>query len=127
MTILTINGVDFTPFIMSKGYQFTIEDLDASAERTLSGSLVRDRVARIPTIEVTIKPHLDKSVVSRLLVACKPAKIVCHYFNFETGQLETGNFYAKVKSPKIYSIINNKVIYESFTISLKGFESVTYA
>lgn len=126
MEILSINGVDITPYIALKGYKQDIEDLDASAERSMAGVLTRDRVARVPIIEVNIIAMLEQEDVSKILNACKPAKSTVKYYNKEVGDLVTADFYIKVKGPNIYSIADNKVLYEGFTISLKGFKGVTY-
>lgn len=127
ITMLKIGGVDITPYIAHKGYSCQIEDLDASAERSMSGALTRDRVARVPTVEVEISPMLKQADVQTILTACKPAKISCQYYNSERGGLETAFFYAKVKSPKVYSTAGDVIRYEGFSISLKGFAGVAYA
>lgn len=125
--MLIINGVDITPYIAHKGYQVDIEDLDASAERSMAGVLTRDRVARVPIIEVTIIAMLGQSDVQKILTACRPAKSSVRYYNKETGKLETGDFYIQIKGPNVYSIAGDFVRYEGFTLSLKGFKGVTYA
>ena len=124
MKLLEINGVDITPFIAFKGYKAQIEDLDASAERSMSGTLTRDRVARVPVIDVTIRAGLRQADVSKILKACQPAKIKCSFYNSETGQMTSSNFYAKTKYPNIYSTRYGYAEYESFTISLKGFGGI---
>lgn len=127
MQMLVCKGVDFTPFISHKGYKCTIEDLDASGERSMNGSLTRDRVARIPTIEVSIVAGLLQADVQRLINACKSASMLLSYFNVETNRIETGLFYSKINYPQIYSTSKNQVRYEGFTIKFIAFYGVNYA
>lgn len=124
MQMLIINGVDITPFLAFKGYNFQIEDLDASAERSMSGTLTRDRVARVPIVEATIIAGLKQADVTKILNACKPARISCSVYNTETGAMTNTYFYAKVKAPNVYSTRYGYPEYESFTISLKGFGGI---
>lgn len=124
MKVAVINGVDVSPFIAHKGYKFQIEDLDASAERSMSGTLTRDRIARVPTADITFKAMLRQTEVTTILAACKPARIQCQFYNPETGGLLTSYFYAKVKYPSIYSTSKGYPQYESFTVSLKGFGGI---
>lgn len=124
MQTVIINGVDITPYIALKGYNFQIEDLDASAERSMAGSLTRDRVARVPVVEITIIAGLKQADVSKILQACNPAKILCTVYNTETGKDIATYFYAKVKYPNIYSTRYGYPEYESFSISLKGFGGI---
>ena len=124
MKILVINGVDITPYIALKGYNFSIEDLDASAERSMSGTLTRDRVARVPIIEVTTKSMLKQADVSKIRNACMPARIRCEFYNPETGTLNEYYFYAKIKGGNIYSTNKGYPEFEAMTISLKGFGGI---
>lgn len=126
MQLLIINGVDLTPYITLKGYHCSIEDLDASAERNMAGGLTRDRVARVPVIDVSFKAMLKQADVTKILNALKPSRFQARYYNSETGSLETGFFYSKTKHPRIYSTAGNVIRYEAFSASLKGFEGVDY-
>lgn len=124
MKILAINGVDITPYIALKGYSFNIEDLDASAERSMSGTLTRDRVARVPIIEVTTVPMLKQADVTKIRNACKPARIRCEFYNSETGKTGISYFYGKVTGGNIYSTSKGYPVFEAMTISLKGFGGI---
>lgn len=124
MKILVINGVDITPYIALKGYNFSIEDLDASAERSMSGTLTRDRVARVPIIEVTTVSMLKQADVAKIRNACKPARIRCEFYNPEVGTLNEHYFYAKIKGGSIYSTSKGYPEFEAMTISLKGFGGI---
>lgn len=124
MQMAVINGVDITPYIAHKGYKFQIEDLEASAERSMAGTLSRDRVARVPNVEITIKARLKQADVTRIINACSPAKLSATVYNSDTGNMVTTYFYAKVKSPSIYSTRFGYPEYESFSISLIGYGGI---
>lgn len=124
MQILVINGVDITPYLALKGYKFDIEDLDASAERSMSGTLTRDRVARVPIVEATTVAMLQQADVTKIKNACKPARIECKVYNTETGTMVTSYFYAKISGGNIYSTNKGYPEYEAITISLKGFGGI---
>lgn len=124
MQMLIVNGVDLTPFLAHKGYQNYIEDVDASAERSMNASLTRDRVARVPVIEAKILGMLRQEDVTTITTACMPAKIQVTFRNTETGSMTTSFFYAKYKQPRVYSTANGYVQYESFTIKFTGFGGI---
>lgn len=124
MQMLIVNGVDITPFIAFKGYKFQMEDLDASAERSMSGTLTRDRVARVPTIDVIIIGMLQQAQVTQITNACKPAKVTVNFRNTETGNMQTSDFYVKITHPAIYSTRKGYVEYESFNLSFKGYRGI---
>lgn len=121
MKLLEIKGVDITPFIALKGYKFDLEDLEASAERSIAdGSLTRDRLGRFAVIEVQIKAMLGVDDVALITSLGNNVTMSCKYFNYLTKRLETGTFYVKIKSPSIYSTANDEIKYEGFSISLKA-------
>lgn len=124
MKLLIIQGVDITPYIAVNGYKCQIEDLDASAERSMSGTLTRDRVARIPIIDVEIIAMLQKVDVSKILKSVSPARILCNFYNPETGQMESAYFYAKTTYPQVYTTRLGYPQYKGFSISLKGFGGI---
>lgn len=124
MKILVVNGVDITPYIALKGYSFNIEDLDASAERSMSGTLTRDRVARVPIIEVTTVSMLKQDDVTKIRKACKPARIRCEFYNTATGEMSASYFYGKVTGGNIYSTSKGYPEFEAMNISLKGFGGI---
>lgn len=126
MKLLVINGVDLTTYISLNGFTPNIDDADASAERSLSGSLTRDRVARIPNIEVKFVPQLRQSDVETILACCRPEKFLVSYYNSDTGRMEQGYFYAKIKYPTIKTIHNNVAVYNAFSVNLHGFDGVNY-
>lgn len=124
MRMITVNGVDFTPFIALNGYNQYLEDLDASAERSMSGSLTRDRVARVPVIELSIRAMLNQSEVSKILKACSPAKISVNFYNTINGKYTTSDFYCNIKSVPIYSTKNGVVKYKEFPVKFIGFRGI---
>lgn len=122
-TLLVVGGVDLTAYLAHKGYKADLEDLDASAERSLSGTLTRERVARIPTIEASFIAGLGQSAVSTILKACAGEKLRVRYFDTETGGLRYGDFYAKIKAPGMLSTAGDRIVYDGFQISFKGYRN----
>lgn len=54
---ITIDGVDITPYIAYQGVQWSRNDVDGpNAGRTMSGLMVRDRVATKIRLDITCRP-----------------------------------------------------------------------
>lgn len=54
---ITIDGVDITPYIAYQGVQWSRNDVDGpSAGRTMSGLIIRDRVATKIRLDITCRP-----------------------------------------------------------------------
>ncbi len=66
MARLTVEGVDFTPYV--KSYSIGIMDLDVNATRNVLGDLIRNRVAVKRKISVSLAP-VSGNVAQRLLSA----------------------------------------------------------
>ena len=56
-TGVVIDGTDITPYIKYQGVKWTRNDIDGpNAGRTLSGLMVRDRVATKIRLDITCRP-----------------------------------------------------------------------
>ena len=54
---ITIDGVDITPYIAYQGVQWSRNDVDGpNAGRTMSGLMIRDRVATKIRLDITCRP-----------------------------------------------------------------------
>lgn len=54
--LLMLGGYNITPYLEEDGLKFTLNDLDGpNAGRTMTGLMIRDRVATKVTIQVTCK------------------------------------------------------------------------
>lgn len=70
--VLKINGADITPYIAKGGIKWQRSDMDGSnAGRSISGDLIRDRVAIKWRIDVTCRP-LTATETSTLLSLIEP-------------------------------------------------------
>lgn len=59
-TGITIDGVDITPYIAHQGVKWTRNDVDGpTTGRTMSGLMVRDRVATKIRLDITCRPLKD--------------------------------------------------------------------
>ncbi|MFM1581207.1 DUF6711 family protein [Helcococcus bovis] len=124
MKLLEVNGVDITPFIKANGYDCRIEDLDASAERSMAGYLTRDRVARVPKITVEFLGYLKQNEITRIINLFTPAGFNVNFFNPENGIIQTTMVYAKIEQPKIKSTRKGYPEYDSFKITLTGYGGI---
>jgi len=56
-TGITIDGVDVTPYIAHQGVKWTRSDVDGpNAGRTITGLMIRDRVATKIRLDITCRP-----------------------------------------------------------------------
>lgn len=84
--VLTINGVDFVPFLAPGGYECSREDRDGENEMvTLSGAELRDRLAVKKIIRVDCRP-LNNVDAAAALKAIEPEYVsVTHTDPAENG------------------------------------------
>lgn len=92
--ILRINGTDVTPYIAFQGVKFTRYDVDGpNAGRTLSGKMIRDRVATKAKLEVTCRP-LKADELSTVLTLIQPVSVNVTYTNPITNSEVTAEMYS---------------------------------
>ena len=78
-TGITIDGVDITPYIAHQGVKWSRNDVDGpNAGRTISGLMVRDRVATKIRLDVTCRP-LTGSELNTVLNAILPVFVQVTY------------------------------------------------
>lgn len=120
--VLIINGVNITPYIAKNGYKFQTEELhrENSKRNIVDGTATIDRIGRFAVVEVTIKEHLPQDLVHLLMNLQRLSSMECRYYNFDTGRMETGPFYLKIKAPTVKFFRNGKPVFSSFTLSLKA-------
>ena len=77
--ILTVNGVDITPFIASGGIKWTRSDIDApNTGRTMDGTMMRGRITTKIRLDITCIP-LVASDLSTVLNAIYPEFVTVRY------------------------------------------------
>ena len=77
--ILTINGVDITPFIASGGIKWSRNDIEApNTGRTMDGTMMRGRVTTKIRLDITCIP-LVASDLSTVLNAIYPEFVNVRY------------------------------------------------
>jgi hypothetical protein len=59
-TLISVGGVDFTPFI--KEYRVDISDLDVDSKRNTAGKLIRKRIAVKRKVVVSFQPILQQDI-----------------------------------------------------------------
>ena len=70
-TGIMINGTDITPYIAHQGVQWQRADVDGvNAGRTMSGLMIRDRVATKIRLDITCRPlkHNELKILLNLLL-----------------------------------------------------------
>ena len=78
-TKITIDGVDITPYIAHQGVQWSRNDVDGpSTGRTMSGLMVRDRVATKIRLDITCRP-LKNDELRTLLNLILPVFVTVTY------------------------------------------------
>lgn len=100
-TGITIDGTDITPYIAYQGVQWKRNDVDGpSAGRTLSGLMVRDRVATKIRLDITCKP-LKTTELRTLLNLIYPEFVSVTYEDPMEG-LVTKTMYANNNGAQIF-------------------------
>lgn len=85
--VLTINGVDITPYIANKGVKLTRSDLDAAgAGRALDGTLLRKRIASKIRLDVTCIP-LTTAQSQIVLSAIEPEWVTVTFTDPRMGEV----------------------------------------
>jgi len=77
--VLTINGIDMTPFIANRGLKWQRNDLDgADAGRTMDGTMHRMRVATKIRMDITCRP-LKSTELATVLNTIYPEYVTVTY------------------------------------------------
>lgn len=94
MVVLKIDGVDMTPYIAHQGVKWQRADIDvAPTGRSLSGELMRSRVATKIRLDVTCVP-LTTEQASKVLTAIMPVWVQVTYTDPQIGSEVTKTMYS---------------------------------
>ena len=92
--VLTVNGVDMTPYIAYQGLKWQRSDIDSSdAGRTMDGVMHRGRVTTKIRLDVTCRP-LKLSEASTVLNAILPEYVNVTYTDPMYGGTKTAVMYS---------------------------------
>lgn len=92
--VLTVNGVDLTPYIAFGGVKWQLSDIDApDSGRTMDAVMHRGRVASKVRLDVTCKP-LTSAQASVVLQAIYPEWISVTYTDPRLGRSNTLTMYS---------------------------------
>jgi len=101
--VLTVNGVDITPYIKFQGLKWQLSDLDApNSGRDLAGEMHRGRVASKVRLDVDCKP-LTTAQASVVLSAIYPEWVTVVYTDPRLGTATTKTMYSNNR-PASYCI-----------------------
>lgn len=116
---LTIDGIDFTPYVAHGGFKWQRSDLDASdAGRTMDGLMHRGRVATKIRLDITCRPlALDEARI--VLSAIYPEFVTVVYTDPMEGTDVTKTMYAN-NNPAVFSLKhpNGQEIWTGITFPL---------
>lgn len=116
---LTIDGVDMTPYIASRGIKWQRSDLDAHGPgRGLDGKLMRSRVASKIRLDITCIP-LTADRASVVLTAIMPEWVTVTYTDPQVGKDVTKTMYSN-NNPASYLMKkpNGKECWDGITFPL---------
>lgn len=124
-SILTINGVDFEPFLARDGVVWTRNDVDSSeAGEMADGTVRRDRVIIRPSLQITIenwKVYITNEIVNTILTALDPQWVNVTYHDPRLGKMVTRQFYTNSPSVRVMSTKGKtRWAIEPFTLVAKG-------
>ncbi len=92
--VLTVNGVDLTPYIAFKGLKWQRNDVDGwEAGRAMDGTMYRQRISSKVRLDISCHP-LKTSETSVVLSAIKPEYVTVTYTDPELGANRTATFYS---------------------------------
>lgn len=92
--VLTINGTDILPYVAEDGIEWQRNDLDGpNAGRSLSGLLIRDRVAIKATLKITCRP-LTGAQLATVLSLIEPEWVTVVYTDPTTNAAATKTMYS---------------------------------
>ena len=107
-TGITIDGVDITPYIAFNGVKWSRNDVDGpNTGRTMSGLMVRDRVATKIRLDVTCRP-LNDTELHTLLNLLLPVFVQVTYEDPMYG-LVTKTMYANNNPATIFKKQNDSL------------------
>lgn len=116
MSLIKINGV---PIKTPSSFQYTRSDLDVDSYRSLSGELIRNRVATKVQLTLTWKSGaMDVQSMSTLLKAFDNEFFQVEYFDIHDGAMRVGTFYSSDKVAQMYSYVNGVPVFNEISLTL---------
>lgn len=119
--VLTIDGVDMTPYIAYKGVTWKRADIDApNTGRAMDALMYRGRIATKIRLDIKCKP-LTTEEASIVLTALMPEYVTVSYTDPQVGGVVTKTMYAN-NNPASYLLHDannpNKDLWDGITFPL---------
>ena len=114
--LLQINGVAMpTP----SGLEVTYSDYDSNdSNRNAKGELIRERVrASVRRLDVSWR-ILNAEDMSLILRSVDPVFFQVRFFDPKTASFQNATMYVGDRKPTFYTLRDDKIIYQDFTIAL---------
>lgn len=116
-TGITINGTDITDLIAFQGVQWKRNDIDGpNAGRTLSGLMIRDRVATKIRLDITCRP-LNNTELNTLLNLIYPEFVTVVYEDPMEGVVSK-TMYANNNGAKFFIARDNSELWGNISFPL---------
>lgn len=110
---LTVNGVNLVPFVAVKGFQYSLNDIDApNTGRSMDATMHRARVASKVRLDISCRP-LKTSEVSTVLQAIFPEWVTVVFTDPRTGTDVTKIMYSNNRKA---NFLMHKTNYDLWTI-----------
>lgn len=110
MFVFKIGGVDMVPYISENGIKWTREDIDGpNAGRTMSGTMIRDRVATKIRLDVSCRP-LANSELETVLTAISPEYVSVQYYDPMAMGVVTKRMYSNNVPATITTVFDDDTV-----------------
>jgi len=116
--IIKIDGTTLKNF---KHPEPLLNDGDKDSRRNARYGLIRNRIARVPQINLVFAPQ-SKADMEDLLALLSPASFEVEYYSPHTKQTETGIFYAGPHTPKVLK--KSPEWYDEMEVSLIAYDGL---
>lgn len=115
MSILTINGTDFSYLVKSLkiGYETLVSD---NSGRNANGDTVIDVINKKVKLQVTFRPMLDTDM-KKLLGTIEDYVVNVTYRDSKTNTSKAITCYTGTPEPDYYFILPGKVMYKDFNLN----------
>lgn len=115
MSYLKINGTDISHLV--KGLKIGYETLVADGSgRNANGDTVLDVINKKVKIYVTFRP-MDGAEMMNFLQLIEGYAVSVSFMDSKTNSLVTAECYTGTPEPEYYWILNNQVLYKSFSLN----------
>ena len=117
MTILVINGHDYTSWVQDEGYEWSRDDLDSEKTvRVKTGQMRRDKITEKRNLTFTMRP-MPESLAAQLDTDLHASQFSVRYHDLHGDQ--TRQFYCSQFPAKMHQVLNEgNILWEGISFNL---------